>query len=214
MPGLGFYWVVASMAGGFYQIWAKGAYVPRERRVPFAALGRAKRAELLRLAASNQSTIVPNLSRLPADERLILSLPVTLYEDRSTKPLYPLVGHAIRKVVWRPRLSSGRKATISLVDRGTLLLTSRRVIFNSVKRRREFPLDQLTHCSSIRSGIALSTVRRDGVNYFRGIGATTINFDVIPRAGERAQGYEWKLRGEDVEYVLYLLRTASASPPS
>jgi hypothetical protein len=204
---------VALLPGGSRQVRAEGAYDSQVRLEPSpVAFARAKRAELIRLAASNQSTIEPNLAGVPADERLILSLPVSLYEDCSTRRPYIPANRAIRKVVWHPRLSTGRKVTIALVDCGTLHLTSRRVIFSNAARRRDFPLDQLTHCSSTWSGIALATAQRRGVSYFRGIGATTINFCVTPERDISAVEHSWKLHGEDLEYVLYLLRTPSSSP--
>jgi hypothetical protein len=207
-------WIFAHLAAHtFFGSWQKMLSVPKAPPEPSPiAFARAKRAELIRLASSNLATTVPNLSRFPAGERLIVSLPVIRYEHRLNHLVYAPASRERRSIVWYPRMPSERPLTISYVDRGALTLTSRRVIYESAARRQEFPLDELTHVSSTSAGIALGA-RRGRICYFRGIAETTINF-AAPRVGGTPREYSWKLHGEDLEYVLYLLRTGSPSRTS
>jgi hypothetical protein len=207
--------VLLSMLVCFYDIWAKGPFVPRARgEVLFKAIDDCERAELVRLATGNQSTSVPHLARLPADERLILSMPVFLYESRSSPCLYPAANRAARKLRWPQNASSGKEITISLVDCGTLRLTQRRFIFTSTRRHREFPLAELTHVSTARTSIALASLGRFGISYFRGIGASRMMFPVFVPVEDKIQTHRWsrRLTGKDVKKIISLIQSPSTLP--
>lgn len=209
MPDVLVIWTAISMVGGFYLLWSKGPYVSKGAwRMSPHAIWRARRAEIIRLAKSNQAVQVPHLSRLPADERFILSIPVFLYESRSRKPPFPAAMRMRRDIVWRHVNRPGAQIIITLVDSGTLMLTHRRIIFTSSRRRREFLLGELTHVSAKPSGIAFAARGRFGVSYFTGIDATTLAFRVTPEGDERWKARDWsgKLSGQDIQAMVNFLQ--------
>ena len=72
-------------------IWENVVGLPKagKKKTFFDALMKARRAEIVRLATMSKPTIVPGLSHFFDDERLILSMPVFLYESVSGRRLYP-----------------------------------------------------------------------------------------------------------------------------
>lgn len=207
----------ASMVGGFYGLWAKGPFVPKaQRKTLREALNEARRAEIVRIASAEQSIEPPLSVRIPDDERLVFLIPVIFNECVSTKRLRPVARAARRKLVWPHANSSGKKLMISPVDAGTLLLTRRRFIFTSARRLREFPLAELTHFSTCRTGIALATRGRNGVAYFTGLENLRLRVPVAsetPQSGP-AQFMGSALNGQDVEIILQLLRTTPLPGPA
>ena len=191
-------------------IWDNVVGLPKARKKDtlVGALVKARRAEIVRLARVSKPTIVPGLSHLFDDERLILSMPVFLYESVSRRRLYPPASRAGRKLVWEHRASSGKLITISAVDRGTLRLTSRRFVFAGARRQREFPLDALTHLSATWSSIALAARGRHGISYFTRLNETRLRFPVIPEAGDtwQAQSGSFNLMGTDLKEILDIMR--------
>jgi hypothetical protein len=212
MPDVMVLMAAASMLGGFCQLWAKGPYVPKARKkTPLEEFNEVRHALIVRIASAEQSIEAPLSVRIPDDERLVLLIPVIFNECVSTKRLRPVARPARRELVWPHSASSGKTLIISPVDAGTLLLTHRRFIFTSERRRRDFPLVELTHFSTCRTGIALATRGRSGVAYFTGLENLRLGVPVAdsPRV-EPARFMESALNGQDVEEILQLLRT---TPP-
>lgn len=198
------------------QLWKRLVDLPTaRRRTPFEALMKARRAEIVRLASVPRPTTVPGLSR-PLEERVILSMPVFLYESASRRRLYPPVSKAGRKLVWEHRASSGRRITISLVDHGTLRLTNLRFVFAGARRQREFPLDELTHLSTTWSSIALAARGHHGISYFTRLNASRLRFPVVPEAGDtwQAEAGSFQLMGGDLKEILKIMNHPSPSAPS
>jgi hypothetical protein len=207
----------ASMVAGFYELWAKGPYLPKARKkTPLEELNEVRHALIVRIASAAQSIEPPLSVRIPEDERLVLLIPVILNECVSTKRLRPLARAARRELVWPHSTHSGKKLIISPVDAGTLLLTRRRFIFTSARRRREFPLAELTHFSTCRTGIALATRGRNGVAYFTGLENLRLGVPVAPHPPqvEPARFMESALNGQDLEEILQLLRTTPPPGPT
>lgn len=207
----------AALGEVVHQAWKKLVDLPKPRRqTPFEALMKARRAEIVRLASVPRPTTVPGLSR-PLEERVILSMPVFLYESASRRRLFPPVSKAGRKLVWEHRASSGRLISISLVDHGTLRLTNLRFIFAGVRRQREFPLDELTHLSSTWSSIALAARGHHGISYFMGLHASRLSFPVEPEAGDtwKTEAGSFPLMGGDLKEILRIVMNyPSLSAPS
>ena len=207
----------ASMVGGLYQLWAKGPYVPKApKKTPLEDLNEARHAEIVRIASAEQSIEPPLSVRIPDDERLVILIPVIFNECVSTKRIRRVARAARRELVWPHANSSGKKLIISPVDAGTLLLTRRRFIFTSARRLREFPLAELTHFSTCRTGVALATRGRNGVAYFTGLENLIIRFPVAPEARQVAPALfmDSVLNGQDVEEILQLLRTTPPPGPT
>ncbi|MDB4910566.1 MAG: hypothetical protein JWO39_1389, partial [Gemmatimonadetes bacterium] len=55
----------------------------RQPRSPMEATLQARHDEIVRLARKSQPTVVPGLIRPAVEDRLVLSMPVFLYESRS-----------------------------------------------------------------------------------------------------------------------------------
>ena len=205
-----------AVAGVLGWIWDNVVGLPKARKKTtfVEALMKARRAEIVRLARLSTPTIVPGLSHLFEDERLILSMPVFLYESVSGRRLYPPASKLGRKLVWEHRASSGKLIVISPVDRGALRLTNRRFVFAGARRQREFPVDELTHFSTTWSSIALAARGRLGISYFTGLNASRLRFPVIPEAGDlwQAQAGSFNVRGVDLKDILDLMR--DPSPPA
>ena len=171
------FWIV-SMSLILYDIWKKGRYVPKRRHSrdevaapavrsprPPDAFMRARRAEHMRLASTLHYDRVPHLSRPPSGERLVLSMPVFLYEsseNRLTRNLTLTARYLAADLVAAHPTGSGRPQSVVLMDRGTLMVTHRRILFTSPRRLREFPLDELSFFSTTRSSIALAARWRFG----------------------------------------------------
>lgn len=228
-PGSGFWILVTSMAGGMYQIWRKGRYVPRGLAAlqatkafaatkapwpkPAGAFLAAKRAEYMRLASSLHYVRVPHLSGPPTGERLVLSMPVLLYESRENHLMHRMSLAAINRskdLVHAHPTGSARRETIVLVDRGTLMVTHRRILFTSPRKLREFPLRELTFFSTGLASVALAARWRFGISYFRGIGATRLGFRTGPEADEQGEGREFSfnMTGEDIREIVKILQAA------
>ncbi|MDQ2767669.1 MAG: hypothetical protein M3Y30_10985 [Gemmatimonadota bacterium] len=226
-PGAGFRWVVASMAGSLYEIWRKGRHVPRApeaheatktRKAPNApwpagAFLKAKRAEYMRLASTIHYVRVPHLDGHPTGEKLVLSLPVLLYESRENRLLKGMSLAAINRsndLMRAHPIDSARKKSIVLVDRGTLMLTHRRILFTSQRKLREFPLRELTVFSTTLSSVALAARWRFGISYFRGIDATRLTFRTEPEEGEQWEGREFSfnMTGQDIREIVNILLAA------
>lgn len=215
-PGSGFWILVASMAAGMYEIWRKGRHVPRRAwRMSFHAIWRAKRAEIIRLAKSNQAVQVPGLSRVPEGERLMLAIPVFLYESRPMRSPYPIGMRLRREILWRHVNRAGAQV-ITMVDSGTLTVTHQRIIFTSSRRRREFPLGEVTHISAKTSAIALARRGVRGASYFTGIDATKLSFRVEPEGDEMwpARYSSASLSGQDIQAMVKFLQLMPPSKPA
>lgn len=224
-PGGLFWFYVASMALGFYDIWRKGPYVPRARHSsravaapeapkppPPDALMKAKLAEYMRLASTLEYHRVPHLSRPPSGERLVLSMPVFLYEsseNRLRRNRSVTARHLMRDLVAAHPTGAASRESVVLVDRGTLMVTHRRIVFKSPRRLREFPLNELSFFSTTWSSIALAARWRYGISYFRGIGATRIKFKVEGEgdSGE-ARDYSFNITGPDIREIVNILQAA------
>jgi hypothetical protein len=196
-------------------VWDTVGGVPKARtRMLFAALIKSRRAEIVRLASAAKPTTVPRLSRPFEVERLILSMPVFLYESDSRRRLYQPASKAGRRLVWEHRASSGKLITISPVDHGTLRLTNRRFVFAGARRQREFPVDELTHLSTTWSSIALAARGCHGISYFTGLSASRLRFPVVPEEGDlwQAQAGSFNLRGADLKEILDIMN--NPSPPA
>lgn len=206
--------VEIAMGEVFGRVWKKLTTLPKPRtRAPIQGLVDARRAEIVRLANVARPTSVPGLSHLFNDERLILSMPVFLYESDSRRRVYPPANKPGRKLVWEHRASSGRRITISLVDHGTLRLTNRRFAFAGTRRKREFPIDELTHLSTSWSSIALAACGHHGVSYFTGLNASRLELPILREAEA-----PWAvitglfgLKGEDLKDIVNILN--NPSPP-
>jgi hypothetical protein len=211
---------VGGMLAHLHQRWGKRPnipYVAKESRwPPYEATLVAWRAEIARIAASNQSLEDQGLTRLAANERIIFSAQVSLYEDRSTRRILTSASMRSRPILWQHRASSGKVVKISLLDRGTLLLTHRRFIFASARRRREFPLDELTHYSSTSSDVALARRGHHGIAYFKGIGAHRIAYQVSPGENDNwdARHFSFNFTGNDLREILHILQTDPLPPPT
>lgn len=208
----------AGVAAAVSWIWQNFVDLPKARsRDTFVeALCKARRAEIVRLASVPRPTTVPGLSRLFEEERVILSMPVFLYESASKRRLFPAASKAGRKLVWEHRASSGRLITISLVDHGTLLLTNLRFAFTGARRQREFRIDELTHLSATWSSIALAARGRHGISYFTRLNASRLRFPVIPTAGDtwQAEAGSFNLMGFDLMEILNIMNDPSLPAPS
>ena len=202
-----------SMVAGFYELWAKGPHVPKaQRKTPLDSFYAARHAEVARIARTG-SMEPPASFRLSDDERLLFFIPVIFNECASTMRRGRVSGVTITELVWPHFTSSGKRLIISPVDAGTLFLTNRRFIFRSAKRRREFPLAELTHVSTCRAGIALATRGRHGIAYFTGLDALIfgIQWALETPGNSPQQCVACALNGQDVEEILQLLRTTPSS---
>ena len=227
-PGGGFWILVASMAVSMYEIWRKGRHVPKALRAleaikatnamkapwpkPPGAFLRAKRTEYMRLASTLHYVRVPHLTGPPTGERLVLSMPVLLYESRENHPRRTSLSaiNQSRELVRAHPTGSPRREMIVLVDRGTLMVTHRRVVFTSPRKLREFPLRELTFFSTSLSSIALAARSRFGISYFRGIDATRLRFRIEPEVDEEGEGREFSfnMTGEDIREIVKILQAA------
>jgi len=194
--------------------WGKRPHVPDAQRTsrwpPFEAILAAWRAELARIANGRASLDEPWLARLVANERVIFSAPVLLYEDHSTRRQLTCAHARKRPLIWQYRASSGKMVKISVLDSGTLLLTQRRFIFASARRRREFPLDELTHFSSTSEDVALARRGHHGIAYFKGVGAQRVTYQVKPGETDDwdAMHFSLTFTGNDLRELLHILQTA------
>ena len=227
-PGSGFWILVASMFGSMYQIWRKGRYVPRALAAleatktvtanvpwptPAGAFLKAKRAEYMRLASTIHYARVPHLSGPPTGERLVLSMPVLLYESHENHLMKSVSLAAINRskdLVHAHPTGSVKRENIVLVDRGTLMVTHRRILFTSPRKLREFPLRELTFFSTALSSVALAARWRFGISYFRGIGATRLRFRTEPEGDEKGEGrdFSFNITGEDIREIVKILQAA------
>jgi hypothetical protein len=223
-PDGGFWILVASMVGAMYQIWRKGRYVPKALAAtktrnapnvpwPACAFMRAKRVEYMRLASTLHYVRVPHLSGPPTGERLVLSMPVFLYESRENHLMkrmsYVEISRS-RDLLHEHPTGSAKREAIVLVDRGTLMVTHRRILFTSPRKLREFPLRELTFFSTALSSVALAARWRFGISYFRGIGATRLRFRTEPEGDEEGEGqdFSFNITGEDIKEIVKILQAA------
>jgi hypothetical protein len=188
----------------------------REPLSPLEAALQARHDEIVRLARKSQPTVVPGLIRPDVEDRLVLSMPVFLYESRSRRCLFPAANRASRKLVWAHRTNAGKTVSISLVDRGTLELRQRQFIFTSARRKRVFSLDALTHFSATWSSIAIAAPGSRGISYFRGIHETRISFCVRPTPAEMwpTLDCEFNFRGTEIKEIVNLMQSASTPEPT
>ena len=226
----GRFWIlVNSMARAVYAVWRKGRALPEALKALTAAnalappnapsLGmanafyKARRAEYMRLASSIHYVRVPHLSRPPTGERLVLSMPVSLYESRENRLMkhmsYVQINRSNDLIHAHPTGSSKRERLV-LVDRGTLMVTHRRMLFTSPRRMREFPLGELTFFSTTWSSIALAARWRFGISYFHGLSATRLRFNVEPEGDETwpTIEYAFSITGEDIKEIVRILQAA------
>jgi hypothetical protein len=180
------------------------------------AFWQARHDEIVRLAQAHEPTTVPGLLSPDVEDRAIVSMPVYLYESRPARWLFPNVRVTYGTHSRARHTSSEKKVTISPVDHGMLELTRRRLIFSSSRRQREFLLDELTHFTATTSGIALAARGDGAISYFKGISATSINFDVVPGVMDRwpLVRCTFDLTGYELKEIVRLLLFASTSAPS
>lgn len=205
------------MVAGFYDIWAKGVYIPRNSaRTLRLATSRARYAELTRLACTYSATRGAGTLPLLHGERLIFTAPAVLHELRSTHRRLIHPGKKSRDIVWPHSGGARRAPVISPVDRGTLMLTNERFVYAGARKHREFPVGELTYVSGAREAIALGRRGRYGVSYFTGLDAVRISFYVMPGPEDRwkPQRVECPLTGGELVHVVGLLKRASATPPN
>jgi hypothetical protein len=176
----------------------------------------ARHDEIVRLARRSRPTVVPGLIRTDVEDRLVLSMPVFLYESRSRRCLFPAANRASRQLVWAHRTHAGKTVSISLVDRGTLELRQRQFIFTSARRKRVFSLDALTHFSATWSSIAIAAPGNRGISYFRGIHATRISLCVRPTPEEMwpTLECEFNFRGTEIKEIVNLMQSALTLEPA
>lgn len=199
----------ASMVGGFSQLWAKGPFTPKgQRKTPLDTLVEARRAELARIATTG-SIDPPTFIRLADGERLIFFLPIIFNECASTVRRRAVSGVTSRGLIWPFLGGAGKRVFILPVDAGTLFLTNRRFIFKGAKRRRDFPLADLTHVSTCRTGVALATLGRYGIAYFTGLDALIFGIQCTPdtQGSTPRPCVACALTGQDLEVILQLLGT-------
>ena len=180
------------------------------------AFWQARHDEVVRLAQTHEPTTVPGLISPDVEDRVIISMPVYLYESRPARWLFPNVRVTYGTRSRARHTSSEKKATISPVDHGTLELTRRRFVFSSSRRQREFLLDELTHVTATSSGIALATRGDGAISYFKGIAATSISFEVVPGVMDRWPPVHctFDLTGYEIKQIVRLLLTASTAAPA
>jgi len=189
--------------------------VPSASDAPVAVTMEKYRHEAVaRLAIARCASAVPESVHFALEERLILSVPVILYEHHPTRRLFSRANRSTRRMVWRPDNHSGTPVRVSSVDGGVLLLTNRRFIFVSLRRQREYPLEQLAHFSTTLVGVALATAGRFGVDFFTGLNAQNLRVD-LPESVMRTKEpchMTFRFSGKDLEYLVHLLRRASTLP--
>jgi hypothetical protein len=179
------------------------------------AFWQARHDEVVRLAHEHEPTVVPGLVRADVEDRPIVSMPVYLYENRPMRWLSRAVrvGYSTRGRA--SRTSAGKSPSVSPVDHGTLHLTRRRFVFSSSTRQREFLLEELTHITATKSGIALAARGDGAISYFKGIGATSIRFDVVPGPADRWPPVRcaFGFTGYEIKEIVRLVLFASTSAP-
>ena len=180
------------------------------------AFWQARHDEVVRLAQSHEPTTVPGLVSADVDDRVILSIPVHLYESRPERWLFPSTRVTYGTGSRALRTRSEKKVTISPVDHGTLELTRRRLIFSSAGRQREFLLDELIHFAATKSAIALAARGDGAISTFKGIPASSISFEVVPGVMDRWPTVHciFDLTGYEVKEIVRLLLSTSTSTPS
>lgn len=188
----------------------------RPRRSFREAFWQARHDEVVRLAQSHEPTTVPGLIRADVEDRAIVSMPVYLYERRPARWLFPNTRVTYGTCSRARRTSSEKKAVISPVDHGTLELTRRRFVFSSARREREFLLDELIHFTATTSSIALAARGDGAISHFKGISATSINFDVVPGVMDRWPTVHctFDFTGYELKEIVRLLLSASTSAQS
>jgi hypothetical protein len=227
VPALLQYFIFYGIAGLIGHLHGKWLAVPNAsnlkklgdppRRSFEEAFWQARRNEIVRLAHQHEPTVVPGLIRPGVEDQPILSMPVYLCESRTRRwhssPAM-IVANGRRARAYHK--SSGKRVTISPVDQGTLHLTRQRFIFASSMRRREFLLDELTHITATKSGIALATRGGGAISYFRGINATSIRFDVVPGTTDTWPPVQctFDFTGYEIKEIVYLLLSAPTPAPS
>ncbi|HEY2895882.1 MAG TPA: hypothetical protein VGJ12_02000 [Gemmatimonadaceae bacterium] len=157
---------------------------------------------------------MPESVHLADEERLVLSVPAVLYELYPTRRLMSRASSAKSRVLWPARAESGTRTLLSAVDAGSLLLTDHRFIFASGRRQREFRLRELTHFSTIRIGVALAALGQIGVSFFTGINEQCIKVEwpVKFRSDDVPAYAMCAMTGQDLEYLVQLLQSASTPP--
>jgi hypothetical protein len=220
MPPVGFLCLVALAAAHLYQIWKKGpgdASSPWDRAHDTKGLAqwRAKKDALRRIAHGCEMPFEPYIVRLPIKDRVILSMPVSLYESRSRKRPVVLRRQADQSLTWDHPAGSGKSVNIALTDRGVLELTEERFIFKSARQRREFPLGELTHFSVTSSRLAIAAHGREyGISYFKGIGEVRLQAHVEPGPGDTwpAEDISFAVHGADISEIVRWLTPLPPSP--
>lgn len=180
------------------------------------AFWQARHDEVVRLAHACEPTTVPGLVRPDVEDRAIVSMPVYLYERRPARWIFRGMRVTYGTRTQTRHASSGKRVTLSPVDHGTLELTRRRFVFTSSRRRREFLLDELTHFTATKGGIALAARGDGAVSYFKGIAATTICFDVVPGPsdGWPPVHFSFDFTGYEIKEIVRLLLSASTHSPA
>jgi hypothetical protein len=175
------------------------------------ALWQARHDEVVRLAFAHEPTTVPGLTRPDVEDRAIVSMPVFLYESRPARWFFPDMRVTYGTRARARHASSGQRVTLSPVDHGTLELTRRRFMFSSSRRQREFILDELTHFTATRAGIALAARGGGAISYFKGIAAASISFDVVPGPSDRWPPVHcsFAFTGYEMKEIARLLLSAS-----
>jgi hypothetical protein len=212
MPPVGFLCLAAFVAAHLYHIWSKGPYAPKAMRASsqeskWIAAWKAKHDAMRRIACGFEGPLEPGVLRLPVEGRVILSLPVFLYENRTKNRRAIFKRKAAESLTRKDPSSTGRAVTIALTDRGTLELTAERFIFKSSRQRREFPLGELTHFRATSSRIVIAARGRYGVSYFEPLDDSQIRARVEPEAGDSwaAETFSFNVQGADIsEMVMWL----------
>jgi hypothetical protein len=210
-----------------YGIWAKGAPVPnapkeprKAARIPRGtfeqAFWKARHDEVVRLGHEHLPTAVPGLARAGVEDRPIVSMTVYLYERNPPSLIFPRASVANRTRVWEYETSAGKKVILSPLAQGTLHLTRRQLIFSSAQRSRVFALDQLTHLSATKSGIAVATRGRGAISYFSGICTANITFEVVRGPSETWPDVQctFSFTGYEIKEIVRILLSTSARQQS
>jgi hypothetical protein len=173
-----------------------------------------RREALAQLARTRCTSEVPESVPLADEERLVFSVRAVLYELYPSRRLLSRASSANSTVLWPARPGSGTRTLLSAVDAGSLLLTDHRFIFSSGRRQREFQLRELTHFSTIRIGVALAALGQIGVSFFTGINEQWIKVEwPVKVRSERVPSYIMRaMTGQDLEYLVQLLQSASTPP--
>jgi hypothetical protein len=178
--------------------------------IPPEIAHQAKQEALASLVASDNRSKYAAPPFMPADERLVFSVPAVLSENHSTGRRGAGASVRIMKGVWYHTGGSQTTQAISPVDSGTLILTNKRFLFGGSRKSLEFPLAKLTQLSTSAQGIALAKSGREKVSYFTGLHALTITLQVLPKAGDTwsAGKVEFPLTGPDVLQMVQSLKSA------